>query len=113
MPSERNTMSLKMGLCIARGPNFFAARTPSQFATDCGGFQRKSPTGGAAKGTPLNARTFVAPLYVPSTTPLAVTAKLSANFGAGAAASGKTTKVKKPAPTIREIFITRVQTPDL
>src|SRR5262245_59421348 len=37
--------------------NCSVLRTPSHFAGRCGSFQRKSPTGGAAKGIPLNART--------------------------------------------------------
>src|SRR5213594_3438524 len=37
--------------------NVSAARTPLQGATDCGAFQRRSPTGGAANGMPLNTRT--------------------------------------------------------
>jgi hypothetical protein len=36
-------------------PNESAVITPSQGTTGCGSFQRKSPTGGAAKGMPLYA----------------------------------------------------------
>ena len=38
-------------------PNLLASRTPFHFATGCGGCQRSAPTGGAANGIPLNART--------------------------------------------------------
>ena len=34
-------------------PNLLASRTPSHFATGCGGCQRSAPTGGAANGMPL------------------------------------------------------------
>ena len=51
-------------------PNSVALRTPSHFAAATGGFQRRSPTGGAAYGIPRNACT--APSSFPSTTPEAV-----------------------------------------
>src|SRR5688572_16573564 len=38
-------------------PNLLASRTPSHLTTGCGGSQRSAPTGGAANGIPLNART--------------------------------------------------------
>ncbi len=41
-------MSLNSGSCIARGLNRSALRTPVQFLTGCGSFQRNSPSGGAA-----------------------------------------------------------------
>ena len=44
--------------CVHSGLNSSALRTPSQCAAGCGGRQRKSPTGGAANGIPLNIRTF-------------------------------------------------------
>ena len=70
MPFERKFMSPKSARCMQRGPNCVAWRTPVQFLTGCGGFQRRSPTGGAANGMPLNARTPLS--SAPSTTPLAV-----------------------------------------
>ena len=39
-----------MGHCAQRAAKFVASRTPLQCAGGCGAFQRKSPTGGAAKG---------------------------------------------------------------
>ena len=47
-------MSPKIFSCIGLGPNSSAIRTPSQFSAGCGAFQRRSPTGAFAKGTPLN-----------------------------------------------------------
>ena len=47
-----------------------ALRVPSQFFTGCGSFQRKSPTGGWAKGMPLNI--LIPETWVPSTNPLTV-----------------------------------------
>jgi hypothetical protein len=38
--SSRNTMSVKMGACTQRSPNFVAALTPLHFAAGCGAFQR-------------------------------------------------------------------------
>ena len=49
---------------MQRLPNALPARTPSQFAAGCGARQRLAPTGGAAYGIPLNART---PLLMPAT----------------------------------------------
>src|SRR5579863_3429934 len=57
---------------MQRGPNPVAWRTPVQFLTGCGGCHRKSPTGGAANGMPLNSRTPDGCGPVPSNTPLAV-----------------------------------------
>src|SRR6187397_1819546 len=51
-------------------PKASAARTPCQATTGCGAFQRSSPTGGAAKGMPLNTRTpfaAVPEIWPPST----------------------------------------------
>ena len=59
--------------CMHRAPNCSAFRTPSQCAAGCGGFQRSSPTGGAAYGIPLKTRTsaVVAPA-APETKPASV-----------------------------------------
>ena len=51
-------------------PNSVALRTSVHFAAGAGGFQRKSPTGGAAYGMPRN--TLTGPSLFPSTTPDAV-----------------------------------------
>ena len=48
---------LGAGRCTHTFPNASALRTPCQCAAGCGCFQRKSPTGGAANGMPLKART--------------------------------------------------------
>src|SRR5579859_7133099 len=42
-----------MGTCMHAGANWSALRTPFHDIGACGGRQRKSPTGGAAKGMPL------------------------------------------------------------
>ena len=39
--------------CGQIGPSSVASRVPSQGAGGCGGANRRSPTGGAANGTPL------------------------------------------------------------
>jgi len=53
--------------CTHALPNAFAARSPLQHAAGCGGFHRKSPTGGAAYGMPRNA--VDPPLVAPTTAP--------------------------------------------
>src|SRR5215510_728439 len=65
-------MSPKMGRCIQRGPNLSALRTPCQFLTGWGGFQRYSPTGGSPNGMPLKLRTPELLSETPSSMPLAV-----------------------------------------
>ena len=52
MPFERNIHVAEERACMHRAPNWSALRTPFQFLTGCGGFQRRSPTGGAANGMP-------------------------------------------------------------
>src|ERR1017187_10813019 len=61
-----------MGPCMQRAPYSEALRTPVQDGGGCGAFQRNGPTGGAAKGMPLNVRTLPSALITPSSTPLAV-----------------------------------------
>src|SRR5689334_7468117 len=39
--------------CMGPGANLSACRTPSHFLGGCGARQRRSPTGGSAKGIPL------------------------------------------------------------
>src|SRR5690242_12633318 len=51
------------------GLNSVAIFTPSHLAGGCAAFHRKSPTGGAAKGMPLNIRTLASWLDVPATDP--------------------------------------------
>src|SRR5581483_10883327 len=79
IPFDRKFMSPKTARCMHRGPNFSALRTPVQFLGGCGGFQRKSPMGGSAKGIPLNSRTPVAESVVPASVPLAVFTWSAAN----------------------------------
>src|SRR5580692_385563 len=64
---------------MQRAPNLSALRTPFQFFTGWGSFQRSSPTGGAAKGMPLKLRTLSFGGAVDSTTPLAVLTRSAAN----------------------------------
>lgn len=82
MPLDRKFMSPKIGACSQRGPKRVAARTPFQGTTGWGGFQRRLPTGGAAKGMPRKARM---PLRsaTPSTVPLAVLTRSAAQSTAG------------------------------
>ncbi len=59
---------------------------PGHALTGCGAFQRKSPTGGAANGMPLNCETpsTTVPATVP---PVTLTCEICAIAAAGAAAS--------------------------
>src|SRR5688572_3185288 len=55
------------------GPNALALNTPSHLAAGCGAFQRFSPTGGAANGTPLKMRTVGCTVPVtPSISPVSM-----------------------------------------
>ena len=62
-------MSPKIFSCIGFGPYSLAWRTPCHFSTGCGAFQRRLPTGGAAKGMPLNV--FTPDSFMPSSVPSA------------------------------------------
>src|SRR5258708_6538224 len=64
-------MSPKTGRCMQLALNSTAWRTPSQFLTGCGAFQRNSPTGGAVNGIPRKMR-IPEGLLTPSITPFAV-----------------------------------------
>src|SRR5687767_8188554 len=55
------------GFCMQADANAVACFTPDQDLTGCGAFHRRSPTGGAAKGMPLNVETSFA--TVPATRP--------------------------------------------
>src|SRR5579884_1656631 len=68
------------------GPNLSALRMPVQFLTGCGSRQRKSPTGGAAKGMPLKLRTPSFGEVVDSRTPFAVFTRSLALAGSADAA---------------------------
>src|SRR6266404_1324696 len=52
-------MGARLGACACMHtlPKGSALRTPDHFSGGCGSFQRNGPTGGAAKGIPLNTRT--------------------------------------------------------
>jgi hypothetical protein len=54
------------------GLNSVAIFTPSHLTGGCAVFHRKSPTGGAAKGMPLNMYTLASVLDVPATDPESV-----------------------------------------
>ena len=71
-PGSWKTMSEAPPDWMHRGPKSLAVRTPFHLAPGCGGCQRRLPTGGAAKGMPLKARTCSPLVTVPSTTPLSV-----------------------------------------
>ena len=58
----------RAGFCMGDGPNAWVFLTPSQGLTGCGGFQRRSPTGGSANGIPLKTRIPSGPV-VPSMMP--------------------------------------------
>src|SRR5262249_27793009 len=58
--------------CVHLGPNSSAFRTPVQLVTGCGGRQRSGPTGGAAKGIPLNTRISEPAFDVPSIKPVSI-----------------------------------------
>src|SRR5262245_19975067 len=58
---------------MQEAPKSVAARSPAQLATGCGAFQRRSPTGAAAKGTPL--KEAMPSSSEPTSTPLATVAR--------------------------------------
>src|SRR5512142_2544346 len=60
-------MPLGRGACMQMGPNLLASRTPLHLAAGCGARQRRSPTGGAAKGMFL--KTEMPPSIVPANMP--------------------------------------------
>src|SRR6478735_5112796 len=64
-------MSPKIEPCMQRAPNVAACFTPAHGVTGCGACHRSVPTGGAAYGTPRNAR-MPSAFVVPSTTPASV-----------------------------------------
>src|SRR5579859_716289 len=56
-------------ICQHCGPSLVASREPDHFAGACGGRQRRSPTGGAAKGMSL--KLVTAPAVAPCSSPWA------------------------------------------
>src|SRR5690242_7675181 len=102
-------MSPKMGACIQRGPKALASRTPCQFLSGCGSFQRSGPTGGWAKGTPRKMRTPELCLPAPSTTPLAVFTRSAVCAPVVIARASNDTKVK--SVVITDDFMCNIPTP--
>src|SRR5664280_368879 len=56
--------------CIGLAENFSHFRTPVQFVTGCGAFQRNSPKGGCANGIPL--KILISPFLYPEIRPFSV-----------------------------------------
>src|SRR5580698_5395205 len=79
---------------MQREPKAVAVRVPFHLAGATGGFQRRSPTGGLAKGMPRKAG--MAPSDLPSSLP--VGAGSAAGMGIAAASNA----VKKTAPATAE-----------
>src|SRR5580704_1412461 len=65
-------MSSNTRPCAQCAPNLAASRSPFHVAGGCGAFQRRSPTGGAAYGSPRNARTFPSLIVFPVALPCSV-----------------------------------------
>jgi hypothetical protein len=68
---------------MQRVPQVSACRTPFQGSTGAGGRQRSSPTGGAAKGTPLKIRMEESAPVVPSRAPPVTATRSSATPDTG------------------------------
>ena len=68
--------------CMQCGLQVSARNTPSQGITGCGGRQRRAPTGGAAKGMPLNRCTPDSERVVPSTRPPVIPSRAAAEHEA-------------------------------
>ena len=66
--------------CIEIGPNSKQSRMPSQFSAGCGARQRFFPTGGAAKGIPLNTLMRVLLPGRPRTRPFSVFTTFNIHF---------------------------------
>src|SRR5579872_570827 len=84
--------------CMQRAPNSVALRVPFHLTGFMGGFQRRSPTGGLAKGTPRKAA--MVPSVLPSSLPVSIL-----TVGAEAAPRMLTeanNAVKSTAPTADE-----------
>jgi len=83
---------------MQRGPNFSARLTPSQLFNACGGLHLNSPTGGAAYGIPLKARTPDACLPGPSTIPPVVLTRSGAAAPDPAATLDNSTALNEMMP---------------
>src|SRR5262245_15983588 len=105
-------MSPKIFVCMARGPNLSALRTPFQFFTGWGSFQRSSPTGGAAKGIHLKDRMPEPESNAPSRIPFATLTCVSSEHFAGFAKAARVQITKRqlrpteviPVPSIARLF---------
>src|SRR2546429_3454106 len=109
MRLERKLISPKRGSCMARGANWSALRTPDHFATDCGGFHRSSPTGGAANGIPLKLRSPESGSEVPSMMPLVVMTRLEVERLPRCISFMETTPFRAITSNIEGIFAVNVR----
>jgi hypothetical protein len=80
--------------------NFVASRTPGHAAGGCGACQRRTPTGGAAKGIPLKATTVVFALTAPCTFPYLVVITLVTGPACIAELKRRAIAKKKPEPNL-------------
>jgi hypothetical protein len=84
-----------VGFCMQAVPNLTVCRTPDQGFTGWGACQRSSPTGGAAKGIPLNSEipSTTVPAIVPPVTSACMICALAAVAATSASAAIKTAQV--------------------
>src|SRR5688572_9340887 len=91
-------------------PNLLASRTQSHLATGSGGCQRSAPTGGAANGMPLNARTpGEDSMLLPRRPESSVTGSLS--FVGGALAAAACSRGASPQETSNELAAIAAKAP--
>src|SRR5690348_14225031 len=86
--------------CMQRAPNSVALRVPFHLTGFMGGFQRRSPTGGLAKGTPRKAA--MVPSVLPSSLPVSILTVGAEPAPRMLAAATANTAVKSTAPTADE-----------
>ncbi len=81
------------GFCMQPAPKCVAWRTPAQGFTGWGAFQRRGPTGGAAKGMPLNIESppETSPATIP---PVTLAWAIPAFAGAAARASSASAAIQ-------------------
>src|ERR1700744_1508586 len=84
---------------MQREPNSVALRVPFHFAGATGGFQRRSLTGGLAKGMPRNA--VMVPLDLPSSLPVSILT-VGAEPAARMVIAAANRAAKKTAPATAE-----------
>src|ERR1700760_1697966 len=85
---------------MQREPNSVALRVPFHLTGFMGGFQRRSPTGGLAKGTPRNA--VMLPSDLPSSLPVSILTVGAEPAPRMLTAAKANNAVKSPAPTADE-----------